>query len=137
MTIEPGRSVLYFDGVCNLCSGVVQFFIRHDHKKRFLFASLQSPAGVEALNNAEHATGKRPDSVLLFHEGKYYLQSTAVLKALSLLGGVWSLSPSLLIVPGIFRDGIYNWVAKNRYKWFGKQDACMIPTPELQSRFLS
>ena len=137
MSSDLNRPVLFFDGVCNLCSGVVQFFIRNDKKGQFLFASLQSKAGEKALREAQQRLGTRPDSVLLYTNGQYFIKSNAVITALSMLGGGWSLSKAALILPGFFRNAIYDWVARNRYKWFGRQDACMIPSPELKARFLS
>jgi predicted DCC family thiol-disulfide oxidoreductase YuxK len=114
----------------------VQFVIRHDKQKRFLFASLQSAAGKKALTDIQQQTGKTPDSLLLFYKGKYYIKSSAVLKTAGLLGGMFGLLAIGYIFPAFLRNAIYDIVAKNRYRWFGKKDECMIPTPELKSRFL-
>jgi predicted DCC family thiol-disulfide oxidoreductase YuxK len=128
------QPVLYFDGVCNLCNNAVQFIIRHDKKKMFLFASLQSAAGKQAL---QHFRGKAPDSLILHYKGQYFTKSAAVLYTFKLLGGFWALFYAAIIIPRFLRDSLYGLVADKRYKWFGKQNECMIPTPELMNRFLS
>lgn len=130
------NAILFFDGVCDLCNGFVQFFIKRDKKKKFLFASLQSPAGKKALNDIYEMTGQKPDSIIMFYKDKYFTESGAVLRALSMLGGLWKTSHVLVLIPRFVRDALYNWIARNRYRWFGKRDECMIPTQELQSRFL-
>ena len=132
---NPDAPVLYFDGVCNLCNGVVQFFIRNDRKQIFRFASLQSKAGERALKTAS-AAGKEADSVILFMKGNYYVRSEAVLRALMALGGGWRLSGAALVIPGFIRDKVYDLIARKRYSCFGKRESCMIPTPELKARFV-
>jgi len=132
---EPQRSILYFDGVCNLCDGVVQFVIKRDKRKVFLFASLQSEAGQKAVDEAAQQ-GISADSVVLYKNGRYYIKSSAVLHTLTELGGMWKLANIAWVFPRVLRNVIYDWVARNRYRWFGKKDSCMIPTPELKSRFL-
>lgn len=129
--------VLYFDGVCNLCNRSVQFVIRHDKKQQFLFAPLQGEAGTIALKHLEESIGHKPDSVVLLHDNKYYIQSDAALRTLQLLGSGWQVFALLRIIPRFIRNRIYNLVAHSRYKWFGKMDSCMLPTPELKKRFLS
>ena len=126
--------VLFFDGECNLCNGAVQFIIRHDKKNLFLFAPLQSEAGREALRQF---SGKAPDSVILFYNGRYFVKSAAALQTLKLLGGAWKWLYAGVIMPRFLRDWIYDFVSRNRYKWFGKRSECMIPTPELKVRFIS
>ncbi len=142
---EPGMSgllpesdspVLLFDGVCNLCNGFVQTIIKYDRQQLFRFSSLQSGTGARVLQYIQQDTGSVPDSLVLVYKSKYYLRSDAALKTASLLRGWWSLLTIGYILPRFLRNGIYNFVAKNRYKWFGKQDACMVPTPELTDRFL-
>ena len=128
--------VLYFDGVCNLCNSTVQFIIRNDRRKIFRFASLQSAAGERLLEQVEQEKGYRPDSVILEYNGKYYMRSSAVLKVASLLGGKMLLLMPGYILPSFVRDGIYNIIAKRRYNWFGRREECMVPTAELQERFL-
>jgi len=127
------RPILFFDGECNLCNSSVQFVIRHDKKKQFLFGTLQSESGKDALK----ALGdKAPDSIVLFYKGRYYVRSGAVLRVCKLLGGAWSLLYVFVIVPRFISDAIYDLVSRNRYKWFGKRSECMVPTPELKGRFL-
>ena len=127
--------IILFDGVCNLCNGFVQFVIRHDRGQRFRFASLQSDTARELLQNQPGAA-RDLDSVVLIEDGRYYRQSTAALRILRRLGGGWPLLYGLIVVPAFVRDRVYAWIAGNRYRWFGQRDACMLPTPELKSRFL-
>lgn len=131
------RPVVLFDGECNLCNNFIQFIIRHDKKKQFLFATLQSAAGEKELQQLRKKTGNVPDSVILQYKGQYYVKSAAALHVLRLLGGAWSMLYAGIILPRFLRNAFYDFVAKNRYKWFGKSDVCMVPTPELMDRFLS
>ena len=135
----PGEAeahpVLLFDGVCNLCQGTVQFAIARDPKARIRFASLQSAAGRAAIE----ATGHRdplPDSIVWIHEGRLRVKSTAALAVARWLRWPWPLLTVFWIVPYPIRDWIYSWIAKNRYRWFGKQEQCWVPTPALRARFL-
>jgi predicted DCC family thiol-disulfide oxidoreductase YuxK len=137
MPKETDQPIIFFDGVCNLCNGSVQFVIRHDNKKQFLFAALQSPMGEQALQHVAGKEKKPVDSIILYKKGKYYSRSDAAMQIIKELGGFWRLGVVLYIFPASLRNGIYDWVARNRYKWFGKQNECMIPTPELKSRFLT
>lgn len=127
--------VIFFDGFCNLCNGAVQFVIKRDRKNLFRFASLQSDYAAVALKkfDIEPAQG---DSFVLLANGKVYQRSTAALKVARKLSGLWPLLYGFIIVPRFIRDAIYNWIARNRYKWFGKQDSCWVPTPELKQKFL-
>jgi len=111
----------------------VQFIIRHDKKKLFLFAPLQSEPGKKAI---QHFNGKAPDSMILFYKEQYFVRSAAALTIFRLLGGLWPLLYSGKILPRFLRDAIYDYVSRRRYKWFGKRNECMIPTPELMERFL-
>lgn len=129
-------NLLLFDGVCNLCNGVVQFVIRHDTAGRFRFAALQSEAGQALLQQFGLPTTQF-DSFVYVKDGQFYTESTAALRVARDMGGAVSLLWGLMIVPRFIRDAVYRLVARNRYRIFGKQDACMIPTPELKSRFLS
>lgn len=129
------KNVIFFDGVCNLCNGFVQFVIKHDKDNRFYFSSLQSPQGAHLLNNLSQ-TGKTPDSIMLYYKGRVYSESTAVLRIMGQLSGILPLAGIFLVVPKIIRDVVYKWVARNRYKWFGKMDSCMIPTPALKQKFI-
>lgn len=129
--------ILYFDGVCNLCNGAVQFFIKRDRNKRFRFASLQSTSGEQVIDHIKEMEGKIPDSILLVYQAHYYTKSDAIIRSLQMLGGLWRLTIFLKVFPKFIRDAVYDLIAKNRYKWFGKKDECMIPTPDLSHRFLS
>ena len=128
--------VIFFDGFCNLCNGAVQFTIKRDRKNIFHFASLQSDYADEKLT-AFHIDPKQFNSFVLLENGTVYQQSTAALRVAKQLGGLWPVLYGFIIVPSFIRDAVYNYVAKNRYKWFGKQDTCMLPTPELKARFLN
>jgi predicted DCC family thiol-disulfide oxidoreductase YuxK len=128
-------NILLFDGVCNLCNGLVRFIIKRDKKGKFKFASLQSEAGRSLLERFGLPQNEI-QSLVLIQNDKYYLKSTAALKVLRELGGFWSTFYIFIWLPQFFRDFIYDIVAKSRYRIFGKLDTCMIPTAELQSRFL-
>ncbi len=128
--------VILFDGVCNLCNGAVQFVIKRDTKKYFSFASLQSVEGQKLLNE-HHLPASDINSFVLIENEQAFTRSAAALRVTKKLNALWPLLYGFMIVPKFIRDGVYNWVAKNRYKWFGKKDACMIPTPELKARFLN
>lgn len=129
------QDILLFDGVCNLCNGSVQFIITRDVKQKFVFASLQSEKGQELLTKFKLPT-ENFDSFVLVKGDKYYTKSTAALLVFSSFGGLWLLLKIFLIFPAFLRNIVYNLVAKNRYKWFGKKESCWLPTPELKSRFL-
>lgn len=131
---HPPYPVIYFDGVCNLCNGSVQFVIRRDKEKKFRFASLQSPAG-EAIMDQFHLPKDKFNSFILYQDGKIYTRSTGALMMLSQLKG-WKWTRALLAIPVFIRDGVYNLIARNRYRWFGRKDQCMVPTPGLKERFL-
>lgn len=136
MSDSPNRPpLLLFDGVCNLCHGAVQWILKRDHKERFRFAALQSQAGREAMVEAGHE-GPVPDSVVVIDGGRIYERSSAALRVASLLGFPWRLLMIFWVIPRPFRDTTYRWIARNRYRWFGKKDACPIPTPETIARFL-
>ncbi|HEY1047915.1 MAG TPA: DCC1-like thiol-disulfide oxidoreductase family protein [Bacteroidia bacterium] len=127
------RDIVFFDGVCNLCNASVQWVIRHDPEARFQFAPLQGSTAKSIITEDQL---KSVDSIVYFDGLKYYVKSSAALKILSKLGFPYNLSKMFFIVPGFIRNAIYDIVARNRYKWFGKQDSCMMPTPELKRRFL-
>ncbi len=128
-------SVILFDGVCNLCNGAVQFIIKHDKKKQFVFASLQSAEANTILNDLHFSADG--NSFILIERNIIYQRSTAALRVAKKLDGLLSLLYTFIIVPKFIRDGVYNFIANHRYKWFGKKNECMIPTQELRSRFLS
>lgn len=127
--------VLLFDGVCNLCNGLVQFIIRRDPEGRFRFASLQSETGQELAAEAGLPTDDLTTAVL-YHQGCFHLKSDMALEVARQLGGFWSVFYAFRIVPRAIRNAVYDWVARNRYQWFGKRESCMIPTPDLKARFL-
>ncbi len=133
--LMQSNPVLLFDGVCNMCNGVVQFIIKRDTKGIFKFASLQSPVAERMLQ--QYGVLKKFDSVVLIDDSKLFQKSTAALKVLQKLPWYWQWTQVFRIVPRFIRDAVYDFIATKRYKWFGKKEACMIPTPEIKGRFLS
>jgi predicted DCC family thiol-disulfide oxidoreductase YuxK len=129
------QAIILFDGVCNLCNGFVQFVIKHGKGDYFSFAALQSEFAHQQFNNLDYKADGIA-SVVLIENSKVYSESTAALRILKKMKGLYPLLYAFIIVPPFIRDAVYRWVARNRYKWFGKTDSCMIPTPELKSRFL-
>lgn len=132
---ELNHPVILFDGVCNLCNASVQFIIKHDKKSVFRFASLQSEFGKRIIEKFDLAN-KNIDSVMLFENNTVQLKSTAALQIAKRLGGIYSALYVFIIIPKFMRDSIYDFVARNRYRWFGKQESCMIPKPELKKLFI-
>lgn len=130
------QPIILFDGICNLCNGAVQFIIRHDSKKQFMFASLQSDEGQKCLGQFNLPKNDL-NSFILIDKEKVFTRSSGALRVLKKLNGLWPLLYAFIIIPTFIRDNIYNGVAKNRYKWFGKKAECMIPTSELKARFLN
>lgn len=128
--------IILFDGVCNFCNGAVNFIIKQDKKGIFRFAPLQSAAGQRLLKQY-NLSNNQFDSFLLIADGTVYKKSTAGLKLYNNLPWYWKWTQLFWIVPLFIRDNVYTIIAKNRYQWFGKKEECMIPTPELRSRFLS
>lgn len=126
--------IILFDGVCNLCEKAVQFIIQRDPQGLFHFASLQSSIG-HTLQQ-QHQLPAAFTSFIYIENGKPYLRSTAALKVAGKLTGGWKLLSILLIVPQFLRDFVYDFIARNRYRWMGKKEACWLPTPELKKRFL-
>jgi len=135
MKMNLDKPIILFDGVCNLCNASVQFIIKRDSKKNFMFSSLQSDAGQAILlqNNLENLDF---DTIILLEDGIVYDKSTAILKIIRRLSGFYKFGYIFIVVPKFIRDFVYKIIAKNRYKWFGKLDTCMIPTEELKLRFL-
>lgn len=127
--------IILFDGVCNLCNASIQFIIKRDQKGLFKFASLQSEVG-KTLLAQHHIDGTKMDSVVYIENGKAYTESTAAIRVAGYLGFPWNLLQVFLIVPSVIRNVVYQWIARNRYKWFGKQDSCMLPDASLEARFL-
>ncbi|WP_338452861.1 thiol-disulfide oxidoreductase DCC family protein [Niallia oryzisoli] len=126
--------IILFDGECNLCNYSIQFIIKRDKKARFHFAALQSETGQEIVS--KHRIPNNVDSVILVQDRQCYYQSSAALRICKHLTGGWKLLYGLIIVPKSLRDYFYGVIAKNRYKWFGKRDSCMLPSPEIRNRFL-
>jgi predicted DCC family thiol-disulfide oxidoreductase YuxK len=126
--------LVLFDGVCNLCNGAVRFIIRRDPNAQFQFAPLTSAAANRAL--ASVPTRELPDSVVLVDEGRIYTRSDAALRIARGLRFPWPLAYALVVVPRGLRDWAYDAVARRRYRWFGRQDQCMIPGPSIRQRFL-
>ena len=133
--LSDSHPVILFDGVCNLCNGVVNFLIDRDADARLRFGALQSSEAAEILAGLDFDTTD-VDSILLVHQGKVRVRSDAALGIARELGGIWHLARIFLIVPRPVRDLVYNWVARSRYKWFGRRDECRIPTAELRLRFI-
>ncbi len=127
--------IVLFDGVCNFCNGVVNFIIRQDKKDVFRFAALQSEAG-QALLEQYQLPKQHFDSFILIDQGKAYKSSTAGLKLYGKLPWYWKWTQLFWILPAFIRDAVYNFIARNRYKWFGKKEACMIPGPGIKKKFL-
>ena len=134
--IPKDKKIILFDGVCNLCNGAVQFIIKNDKKDIFRFVALQSELGKEICQYIG-VDQTRIDSIILYHPGvAYYYKSSAAIEIAEDLGGIYSLISIFKIFPEKLRNYIYDYIAKNRYKWYGKKESCMIPTPELRKKFL-
>ena len=129
------RLIILFDGVCNFCNSSVNFVIKRDKKSVIKFAALQSEAG-QLLLQQFNLPCVEFDSFIFIEGDKVYTASTAALKVSKYLKSPWPLLYGFITVPKFIRDGVYNWIAQNRYKWFGKKDQCMIPGPEVRNRFL-
>jgi predicted DCC family thiol-disulfide oxidoreductase YuxK len=127
--------IVLFDGVCNLCNSTVQFIIKKDAKGRFKFASLQGKTGQEFIKKFNLPAGDL-NSFILVEDDKVFTRSTGALRMLKQLGLPWALLYGFIVVPPFIRDAVYNWVARNRYKWFGKSDTCAIPNSETKDRLL-
>jgi len=129
------KKIILFDGVCNLCNNSVTFVIKRDKKDKFRFAALQEDAGKRLIEQYGIDTSKT-DSIILIENGKAYVKSTAALRVARHLGGLYPLSYAFMIIPNFIRNWVYDYVARNRYKWYGKKESCMIPTPDLKEKFL-
>jgi predicted DCC family thiol-disulfide oxidoreductase YuxK len=134
-TALEGHALVLFDGVCNLCNSSVNFIIDRDPAGYFKFAALQDETVASLLARFDLSTDYL-DSVVLLEEGRCYRESTAALRIARRLRGGWPLFYAFIVVPRPVRDVVYGWIARNRYRWFGKRDTCRIPTPELRERFL-
>jgi predicted DCC family thiol-disulfide oxidoreductase YuxK len=136
LDIPKDKKIILFDGVCNLCDAAVQFIIKHDKKDIFRFVALQSDLGREIVKHIGIDT-KNIDSIILYQPGiAYYYKSEAVLEIAKSLGGIFYLGTLFSIFPTSLNNNVYDYIAKNRYKWYGKKESCLIPTKELQAKFL-
>lgn len=136
MNLTEDKKIVLFDGVCNFCNASVRFIIKRDKKDVFRFASLESKLGQE-LTNERGIDTSQIDSIILIDPGNaYYIKSTAALEISKGLNGLYPALSLLLVLPESFRNLIYDFVARNRYKWFGKSETCPMPTEDEQSKFL-
>jgi predicted DCC family thiol-disulfide oxidoreductase YuxK len=134
--VEINKKIILFDGVCNLCNRSIQFIIKRDTKDEFRFATLQGEIGKSLIKDRNIDTSK-VDSIILIEPGvAYYIKSTAALKIGQSFGGVWKIISVLNLIPSTLRNIVYDFVARNRYKWYGNIDQCMVPTPEIKAKFL-
>lgn len=136
LNLPKGKKIVLFDGVCNLCDSTVQRIIKNDKKDIFRFVALQSDLGQQIIKHIGIDISKT-DSIILYEPGHaYYYKAEAAIKIAKEIGGIYSLLGTLTIFPKWLSNKVYDFNAKNRYKWYGKKDQCMIPTPELKSKFL-
>lgn len=136
MDIEASHKIiLLFDGYCNLCNGCVKFVLNHEKNSLITFASLQSETG-EKLLAKYHIDPGVTDSLVLIEHGKVYIKSSAALRLSKYMKGFYPLCMGFIIVPPFIRNWVYDFIAKHRYKWFGKSDTCMVPDKNLANRFL-
>ena len=134
--VEKSKKIILFDGVCNLCNNSVQFVIKRDVNDVFQFAALQSETGKKLLTERNIDT-QEVDSIILIEPNiAYYTKSTAALEIGKHLKGLKAISSILLWLPEALRNIVYDFIARNRYKWYGKKDNCMIPSEELKSKFI-
>ena len=127
--------IILFDGVCNLCNGAINFIIERDKKNVFKFATLDSQIAKD-LSEKYSIDLSKVDSIILISNKKAFTKSSAALHIAKDLSAAWPLLYSFMVFPKFIRNAVYDFIAKNRYKWFGKKDSCMIPTPELKAKFL-
>ncbi|WP_462224775.1 thiol-disulfide oxidoreductase DCC family protein [Flavobacterium sp.] len=130
------KKIILFDGVCNLCNSSVQYVIQRDKKDEFRFVALQSDLGQKIIKHIGIAS-KNIDSIVLYLPGiAYYYKSSAVIEIAKSLQGFFNYGMLFRLLPNALRDVVYDYIARNRYKWYGKKESCMIPTPELKAKFL-
>lgn len=135
--LPKDKKIILFDGVCNLCESSVQFVIKHDKKDIFRFVAIQSDLGQEIIKDIGIDISKT-DSIILYEPGiAYYYKSEAALRIAKELGEIYSLLSLFSVFPNTVSNYVYDYIAKNRYKWYGKKEACFIPTPELKAKFLA
>jgi len=135
-SLPKNKKIILFDGVCNLCNSSINYVIDHDKQDVFRFVALQSALG-KSIQDYLGLNNTSLDSIILYvPDEAYYIKSTAAIKVMCEFSGFWKLAQVFLILPAPIRDFVYNYVAKNRYKWYGKEESCRIPTPELKGKFL-
>jgi len=135
-TLPKNKKIILFDGVCNLCNSSINYVIDHDKMDVFRFVSLQSELG-KTIQDYLGIENTNLDTIILYiPDEAYYIKSTAALKIMTTFSGIWKLMLVFTIIPAPIRDIVYNYIAMNRYKWYGKQENCKIPTPEVKSKFL-
>jgi predicted DCC family thiol-disulfide oxidoreductase YuxK len=130
------QPIILFDGVCNFCNSAVNFTIKRNTRANIQFAAMQSDAGQRILKQYSLPLNEM-QSFIFIDQGNVYFQSTAAIRVCRYLRGLWPLCFGFMIVPKFIRDGIYNWIARNRYKWFGVRQECMIPAADVKARFLN
>jgi predicted DCC family thiol-disulfide oxidoreductase YuxK len=136
LNLPPNKKIILFDGVCNLCNSAVQFVIKYDHKDVFRFVALQSELGQQIIKHIGINT-QNIDSIILYEPGiAYYYKSEAALQIAKNLDGFFHFGTVFKIIPTSIANQLYDYIAKNRYKWYGKKESCMIPTAELKAKFL-
>jgi predicted DCC family thiol-disulfide oxidoreductase YuxK len=134
--LPADKKIILFDGVCNLCDATVQFLIKRDVKDVFRFVAIQSDLGQEIIKHIGIDTSKT-DSIILYEPGNaYYYKAEAALKIGKELGGIYSLLSVFTLLPKIISNSVYDFIARNRYRWYGKKDACMIPSAAMKAKFL-
>ncbi len=133
-TLKDQQAIILFDGVCNLCNASVQFVLKRDRHARFQFASLQSAIGTQL--RLQHGLGTAVESIVLIQADKCLTKSDAALEIARHLNRLWPLCYGFKIIPRFLRDALYDLIARNRYRLFGKRDACLIPSPQWKKRFL-
>ncbi len=131
--MKSDNAIVLFDGVCNFCNASINFIIKRDKKGYFKFAPLQSKFAIKLIGDK---TLPIPESVILIENNKTFDRSSAALRIAKKLDGLWPILYVFILIPKPIRDWAYNIIGRNRYKWFGKTEACMIPTPEVRNRFL-
>ncbi|WP_339169003.1 thiol-disulfide oxidoreductase DCC family protein [Paenibacillus sp. FSL R5-0341] len=133
--VHQGHPIVLVDGVCHFCQGLTKWIIKRDPEGKYHFASLQSDVAKELLEKGNLSTDSM-DTFVLIENGSYYTRSTAALRLAKGLRFPYPLLYVFIIIPKFIRNAVYNWVARNRYRWFGNDEACMLPTPEIKDRFL-
>ncbi|TFV93204.1 DUF393 domain-containing protein [Algoriphagus kandeliae] len=134
--MNESKSIIFFDGVCNLCNSSIDFILQRDKNNRFLVGALQDDFSKKILSNYS-VKPDYLDSLVLLENDQIFYRSTAALKIAKYLSGLWPAFYIFIIFPSWLRDPIYDWIGRNRYRWFGKKNTCRLPTPEEEAKFLS